>query len=230
MWLQVWADPFSLLSLSAASASSSATNGLSQPSTAAPSSAAAPAGAEGGKEKKSTLRTPSYTDRILTHSLPGASVQPRAQQKEAGQRGGGSSSSTAPAFLSSLPPHPPHATNTLSPLLSSNPPPLPSQPTPHAMRTGKQHHLVWRQYEMADGLELTDHRPVCAALDLRVDVGVRGFRFPSPQQQQQLQGQQQQQLPALPPPAPSSREGMVEGGDDLGLFHIHVGRPRLESA
>lgn len=26
----------------------------------------------GGKEKKSKLRTPSYTDRILTHSLPGA--------------------------------------------------------------------------------------------------------------------------------------------------------------
>ena len=70
---------------------------------------------------------------------------------------------------------------------------------------------MWRQYEMADGLELSDHRPVCAALDLRVDVGVRGFRFPSPQQQQQLQGQQQQQLPALPPPA-----AVVEGGDGGG--------------
>jgi hypothetical protein len=41
-------------------------------STASLASATAIGAGGAGKEKKSKLRTPSYTDRILTHSLPGA--------------------------------------------------------------------------------------------------------------------------------------------------------------
>lgn len=34
---------------------------------------------------------------------------------------------------------------------------------------GKAQQLMWRHYEMADGVELSDHRPVCATFTLRVD-------------------------------------------------------------
>jgi len=63
-----------------------------------------------------------------------------------------------------------------------------------------------------------DHRPVCAALELNVDRNIRGFSI-------------------LPPPSPpsshpfSSPEREPEAAviaDDLVLFHIFLGRPRLE--
>ena len=59
-------------------------------------------------EDASTVRTPSYTDRVLTHSLPG-----------------------------------------------------------HGQA------LRWEAYDMADGLELSDHRPVAATYTLQVDAGAR---------------------------------------------------------
>ena len=65
---------------------------------------------------------------------------------------------------------------------------------------------------------LQDHRPVCAALDLTVDRRVRGFHVVAP-------------LPSLPLSLPSygSRETEKSSlADDLVLFHIYLGRPRLE--
>ncbi|KAM3568103.1 hypothetical protein VYU27_009768, partial [Nannochloropsis oceanica] len=103
--------------------------------------------------KRSSLRTPSYTDRILTHSLP-----------------------------------------------------------------GKNHCLRWRHYDMADHVALSDHRPVCAALELNVDRSIRGFGILPP--------------PSLPHSHPEStheREPEATAiADDLVLFHIFLGRPRLE--
>lgn len=111
-------------------------------------------GGVGGKEKKSKLRTPSYTDRILTHSLPGALpvMTIKAEPEPPYQ------SSRLSSLLTRA--HQPHTyTHTFSLSPNKNNPPL----------TGKAHQLAWRHYEMADGVELSDHRPVCAALDLRVD-------------------------------------------------------------
>jgi hypothetical protein len=104
-------------------------------------------------------RTPSYTDRILTHSLP-----------------------------------------------------------------GKGANLRWRHYDMMDGVALSDHRPVCAHLNLLVDADCRGFRTPAPSRG--VSSPKAEGSVRFLGSGPPAKETVVEK-EDLALFTIVLAHPHV---